>query len=156
MVRGEPFYLSYLIVNRNSAFQTIEDLKGRVFAFTDPESNTGALVPKYWLARIGQSPDRFFKETVYTYSHDNSILAVARGLVDGAAVDGHKWEYYNRRNPYYTARTRVIKKSEPVGAPPPVPSSGPWRRKKRSRNCAAASGLQLNFTAWWAGIRKCS
>lgn len=122
VVRGEPFYQSYLIVNRSSNFQTIEDLRGRVFAFTDPDSNTGALVPKYWLARMGQSPDRFFKETVYTYSHDNSILAVARGLVDGAAVDGHKWEYYNRRNPYYTARTRIIKKSRPVGAPPLVAS----------------------------------
>ena len=122
VVRGEPFYQSYLIVNRGSHFQTLEDLKGRVFALTDPESNPGALVPKYWLARRGQSPDRFFKETVYTYSHDNSIMAVARGLVDGAAVDGHKWEYYNRRSPYYTARTRIIKKSRLVGAPPLVAS----------------------------------
>ena len=122
VVRGKPFYQSYLIVNRGSPFQRLEDLRGRVFAMTDPESNTGTLVPKYWLARMGQSPERFFKETVYTYSHDNSIMAVARGLVDGAAVDGHKWEYYNRRNPYYTARTRIIRKSRPVGAPPLVAS----------------------------------
>ena len=44
------------------------------------------MVPKYWLALIGERPETYFKSTNYTYSHDNSIIAVARSLVDGAAV----------------------------------------------------------------------
>lgn len=63
-------------------------------------------------------PESFFKRITYTYSHDNSILAVAKGLVDGAAVDGHKWEFYNAKNPYFTSKTRVIKKSDYFGSPP--------------------------------------
>lgn len=86
-----------------------------MFAFTDPGSNTGALVPRYWLALKGIAAHLYFKEIVYTYSHDNSIMAVAKGLVDGATVDGHKWEFYHRKTPYFTEKTRVIKKSETFG-----------------------------------------
>lgn len=123
VVRGKPFYQSYLIVHKDSPVLNLSGLRGRDFAFTDPESNTGALVPNFWLAKMGERPDSFFKNVTYTYSHDNSIMAVAKGLVDAAAVDGHKWEYYNRRRPSYTSKTRVIKKSEPFGSPPLVAST---------------------------------
>ncbi len=120
VVRGSPFYQAYLIVHRNRPFQRLEDLKGHTFAFTDPQSNTGALVPRFWLAQLGETPESFFRQVNTTFSHDNAILAVARGLVDGASVDGHKWEYYSRRNPVHTEMTRVIRKSEPMGSPPLV------------------------------------
>ena len=122
IVRGRPYYQSYLIVNKSSPFKSLEDLRGQQFAFTDPESNTGTLVPNFWLLEIGETADSFFESFTYTYSHDNSIMAVAKSLVDGATVDGHIWEYYNQRNPYYTAMTRVIKKSTPFGSPPLVAS----------------------------------
>jgi len=122
LVRGEPHYQSYLIVNKKSPFKTLEDLRGKTFAYTDPDSNTGALVPNYWLAMKGETSQSFFKETTYTYSHDNSIIAVAKSLVDGAAVDSHIWEYYHRINPAHTVNTRIIKKSIPFGSPPIVAS----------------------------------
>jgi phosphonate transport system substrate-binding protein len=122
IVRGQPFYQSYLLVNKDSPFQHLEDLRGHRFAFTDPDSNTGTLVPRWWLAAMGARPESFFGSITYTYSHDNSILAVARNLVDGAAVDGHQWEYFQRRNPVYTSQTRVIRKSDPFGSPPLVAS----------------------------------
>ncbi len=112
-VQGGHFYRSYLIVNKKQAYQRLEDLKGRVFAFTDPESNTGRLAPTFWLYQMGERPERFFSKVIYTYSHDNSILAVGRGLVDGAAVDGLVWEYFQSANPELTRSTRIILKSEP-------------------------------------------
>ena len=121
-VRGQPYYQSYLIVHKDSPHQKFDDLRGRVFAFTDPDSNTGAMVPRFWLAQIGETPESFFSKTIFTYSHDNSILAVARGLVDAAAVDGHQWEYFERFSPAYTSKTRVIRKSQPFGSPPLVAS----------------------------------
>jgi phosphonate transport system substrate-binding protein len=119
-VQGSHYYHAYLIVNRDSPFHLLEDLRGRIFAFTDPDSNTGRLVPMYWLAQMKEGPETFFGKTIYTYSHDNSILAVARGLVDGASVDGLVWEYFSRKNSTLTSRTRIIKKSEPYGTPPLV------------------------------------
>jgi len=121
-VQNSRYYQSYLIVNKASQFKRLEDLKGRVFAFTDPESNTGKLVPTYWLFEIGEQPETYFSKTIYSYSHDNSILAVAKALVDGAAIDGLIWEYYNQKDPVFTSRTRIIRKSEPYGIPPIVAS----------------------------------
>ena len=91
-------------------FNWLEDLKGHTFAFTDPDSNTGRLVPLYWLAALHTRPETFFGRSIYTYSHDNSIMAVARGLVDAAAVDGLIWDYYAKKNPAFTSKTRIIKK----------------------------------------------
>jgi len=119
-IRGSHFYQSYLIVNKNSPFEDLADLRNRTFAFTDPDSLTGRLVPTQWILQAHDSPESFFDRIIYTYSHDNSILAVAKGLVDGAAVDGLIWEYYQQANPVWTSRTRVIKKSEPYGIPPVV------------------------------------
>jgi phosphonate transport system substrate-binding protein len=129
-VQGSHFYRSYLIVNRNQPYRQLEDLRGRVFAFTDPESNTGRLAPTYWLKQIGEDPERFFAKVIYTYSHDNSILAVGRGLVDGAAVDGLVWEYFGKTNPELTRPTRIIRQSEPY-AMPPVVASGSFPEEKR-------------------------
>ena len=121
-VQNSHFYQSYLIVNKASQYNRIEDLKGRVFAFTDPDSNTGKLVPTYWLFEMGEQPETYFSKTIYTYSHDNSILAVAKALVDGAAIDGLIWDYYHQKDPVFTSRTRIIRKSEHYGIPPVVAS----------------------------------
>jgi phosphonate transport system substrate-binding protein len=136
-IQGSHFYhsyLIYLIVNKDSPFHRFEGLRGKVFAFTDPDSNTGKLVPTYWLSQMGETPETFFGKTTYTYSHDNSILAVAKGLVDGAAVDGLIWEYYQHKYPNFTSSTRIIKKSEPYGIPPLVTSRDlPHELKNRTR-----------------------
>jgi len=142
LVREKPFYQSYLIVNKASTYQQLADLRGKIFAFTDPDSNTGALVPNFWLSRMGETPESYFGSFTYTYSHDNSIMAVARTLVDGAAVDGHKWEYYHAQNPIYTSRTRIIKKSEPFGSPPLVASVAlPPRDKEHIRQAVFSMHL---------------
>lgn len=121
-VRGMHFYQAYLIVNANSPYQSLGQLRGKIFAFTDPDSNTGKLVPTYWLAQIHERPETFFSEIQMTRGHDNSILAVAWGLVDGASVDSLIWEYFNLKKPEVTAKTRIIKKSKPFGIPPIVVS----------------------------------
>ncbi len=133
-VQGSHFYQSYLIVNSESGFESLFDLRKRVFAFTDPDSYSGKLVPTLWLSEINEPPETFFGKTIYTYSHDNSISAVSRGLVDGAAVDSLIWEYFNRKNPSLTAGTRVIRKSTPFGIPPVVASNSfPSEMKIRLR-----------------------
>lgn len=121
---GGTVYYSYILAGKNSKYRTFKDLRGRKFAFTDPLSNTGKLVPEYMLSRMNETPDSFFREYIFTYAHDKSIKAVARGLVDGAAVDSLIWEYENKKNPEFTSRTRIIQKSPPFGIPPVVVRPG--------------------------------
>jgi len=121
---GETVYYSYIIVPIDSPVNSFEELRGKVFAFTDPLSNTGKLVPTYMLARMGETPDSFFSKYIYTYKHDKSIERVAQKLVDGAAVDSLIWDYLNHVNPEFTSKTRIIKKSPPYGIPPVVVRRG--------------------------------
>ncbi|WP_459941966.1 substrate-binding domain-containing protein [Deferrisoma palaeochoriense] len=124
VVDGKTVYHSYILVPRASPANTLADLRGKRFAFTDPLSNSGCLVPTYELAQRGETPETFFGEVVYTHAHDASIRAVARGLVDGAAVDSLIWHYLARREPDVAARCRVIWRSSPYGIPPVVVRRG--------------------------------
>jgi phosphonate transport system substrate-binding protein len=132
---GETVYYAYIIVARDSTFNNLESLKGKRFAFTDPLSNTGRLVPTYMLAQMNETPDTFFKQYIYTNAHDKSIKAVAQKVIDGAAVDSLIWEYANRVNPEYTSKTRIIRKSDPYAIPPlVVPRGLDPRIKERLRH----------------------
>lgn len=127
---GESVYHSYIIVPHDSAAISLEDLRGKTFAFTDPMSNTGRLVPVYMLAIQGEAEESFFSRTIFTYSHDKSIEAVARKMVDGAAIDSLIWDYMDSTDPTFTSKTKIIKKSEPYGIPPVVVSPGMDSRLK--------------------------
>lgn len=131
---GEPVYYSYIIVPQSSTAKDLNDLQGKRFAFTDPMSNTGKLVPTYMLSSQGEDIETFFSEYIFTFSHDRSIEMVAYALVDGAAVDSLIWEYMNSTDPSLTSRTRIIRKSEPFGIPPVVvPSSLDETMKEKLR-----------------------
>jgi phosphonate transport system substrate-binding protein len=119
-VRGQTTYYSYIIVPRDSTAQSFADLRGLTFAFTDPLSNSGHLAPQWLLHEIGETPETFFASTLFTYSHDNSIRAVADHLVAAAAVDSLVYDYTIARNPTDSARTRVIARAGPFGIPPVV------------------------------------
>ncbi|MFZ2410582.1 MAG: phosphate/phosphite/phosphonate ABC transporter substrate-binding protein [Candidatus Methanoperedens sp.] len=124
---GKTTYHSYIIVPNNSNYTELPELRGKKFAFSDPLSNSGKLYPTYRLALINETPQSFFgvdengrNNSFFTYSHDNSIIAVAEGLADGAAVDSLVYEYMKNTKPEIIAKTRIIEISPPFGIPPVV------------------------------------
>lgn len=125
-VNGETVYYSVLIVPATSAVRNMADLRGKVFAFTDPMSNTGHNFPKYLIKQLGETAESFFSRTFFTYSHDDAIRAVASGLADGAAVDSLVYDYAIQREPDLAQRTKIVFRSEPFGIPPVV--AGPNAR----------------------------
>lgn len=118
-IDGKAEYCSYIIVPDDSPVKTFKELRGKTFAFVDPMSNSGSLVPHSMLTSMGEKPDFYFKRYIYTYAHDNSIKMVAQKIVDGAAVSNIVWKYLNQTNPELTAKTMVIERS-PAYAMPPV------------------------------------
>jgi phosphonate transport system substrate-binding protein len=124
LVQGEPYYYSLLIVGRDLDASSLEELRGTTFAFSDPLSNTGRLAPLYQLALRGETPESFFSRSIFTYSHDNSIRAVADGIVDGAAVDSLVYDYLRVSEPDTMAKVKVIEKWGPFGINPVVVNPG--------------------------------
>ncbi len=121
-VDNKTTYNSYLIVPVSSQAQSIKDLRGKVFAFTDPISLSGRVYPTYLVQELGFTPEEFFDRTFYTYSHDEAIRAVASRVADGAAVDSLVYEYAIARDPSLAEKVKVIHRSPDFGIPPVVVS----------------------------------
>ncbi len=121
-VNGETTYNSLLIVPTHSSAQSMSDLRGKVFAFTDPISLSGRVYPTYVVQQLGFKPEEFFARTFFTYSHDEAIRAVASGIADGAAVDSLVFEFGLDRDPSLRDKVRVIHTSPDFGIPPVVVS----------------------------------
>ena len=62
MTGESHFYRSYLTV-KDEAFQSLADLKGRTFAFTDPESNPGKLMSEQFVEGKLTGGSKFYWQT---------------------------------------------------------------------------------------------
>ncbi len=117
--QGRPYYRSYLIVGANDRLRNgMADLKGSVFAFADPYSNTGYLAPRFRIREMGGDPATFFRKTFFTWSHRKVVEAVVGGFADGGAVDSFVWESLAKLKPELTGATRIIERSAEYGFPP--------------------------------------
>lgn len=139
--RGAPLYQSYLIAAATDSATGLADLRGGTHAFSDPDSNSGFLVTASDLARMGETPDRFFSRAIFTYGHRNVVRAVAGGLTRSGSVDGYVWEVLSSVEPALTARTRIISRSERLGFPPFVARSDRIGERDVGACAAALQGL---------------
>ena len=116
---GKPSYQSYLIVRASDTRRrSYADLRGTVFAYSDPDSNSGYLVPQFEMLKQGLRSASLFRKTFFTWSHHDTVRAVAVGLAQAGAVDGYIWETLARIEPELTRETRVVAKSDWYGFPP--------------------------------------
>ncbi len=122
VIDGKTSYNSYIIVHKESKIEDFLELKGKVFAFTDPLSLSGRLYPVYLLSTMDVTPEIFFRKTFYTSSHEKSIESVAHGLADGASVDSLIFEDMKRMKNPATEMVRIVKISPSYGIPPIVVS----------------------------------
>jgi phosphonate transport system substrate-binding protein len=74
------------IAHTGVPIQSVQDLKGRTFAFGDINSTSGHLMPFEALRRAGLDPDSDLKYR-YTGSHPATAKAVEAGVVDAGAMD---------------------------------------------------------------------
>ena len=122
--KGKPLYRSYLIVPRtDTTTKSLLDLRGKIFAYSDPDSNSGYLFTQYSLYRVKEQANAFFRKTFFTWGHRKVVEAVAAGLAQGGAVDGYIWETLALLHPELTAQTRVVEQSPEFGFPPFVARS---------------------------------
>jgi phosphonate transport system substrate-binding protein len=73
--------------DRNIA--SLDDMKGKVFAFGDPNSTSGYLIPSIEIpVEIGASMDSgdYFGEVKFVGGHEQTIVAVANGDVDAGVT----------------------------------------------------------------------
>jgi phosphonate transport system substrate-binding protein len=122
--RGEPRHRSFIIVHRDSTLTQVSDMRGGVFAFSDPDSITGFAYPLTLLPRRERNPSTYYRQAFFTFSHAKTVQAVAEQVADGGAVDSYVWEYLASHRPYVTTKTKIIQSSPGFGFPPLVSRTG--------------------------------
>ncbi len=95
---GSIGYHSIGFARKDSGITSLEDLKGKVFGFGDPNSTSGYLIPSIEIPQVtGASMESgdYFGEVKFTGGHEQTIVAVFNGDIDGGVTwaDGQgNWE----------------------------------------------------------------
>jgi phosphonate transport system substrate-binding protein len=113
---GLPYYRAEVIAQTSSGIVSLADLRGKRFAFVDPASTAGYLVPSAALRKAGYDPQMFFGQVVFAGSHTNVVLAVYDGRVDAGAV------YDDARGTVQKTLPDVMQQVKVVWASGPIPN----------------------------------
>lgn len=81
-------YNGVILTNAESDIMNMGDAEGRTFAFTDPNSTSGYLVPiTHFLLDMEVQPEAYFGQVIFSGTHEASILSVVNNNVDIAATN---------------------------------------------------------------------
>lgn len=121
---GRTGYNSVAFVKADSPFRELADLRGKSFAFADPNSTSGYAFPNYFLRKQGIDPATFFSRTGFSGSHELSVIAVQNGTYDAAATF---WNSPTRGNIQRMEEKGMVPKdsSRIIWTSPEIPNS-PW------------------------------
>lgn len=112
------FYHSLIVVPQDSEVETVEQLAGKNFLFADPASTSGHLFPRAYLIKEldikNEEIESFFGNVSFSGGHDKSIIAIARGDADGAAVCEPCIQRVIDAGIVSESDFRVIAKSDPI------------------------------------------
>lgn len=94
---GSYGYHSIGFARADSGIASLDDMKGKVFGFGDPNSTSGYLIPSIEIPKLGYSmnPGDYFGDVKFTGGHEQTIVAVANGDIDAGVTwaDGlGEWE----------------------------------------------------------------
>lgn len=133
-------YNSVAFVKADSPYQKLEDLRGKSFAFADPNSTSGFAFPSYFLRRAGFDPATYFSRTGFSGSHEQSVIAVLNGTYDAGAT---YWNSATRGNIQRMEEKNMIPANSTriIWTSPEIPNS-PWVLRTE-----LPEGLKRDWTA---------
>jgi phosphonate transport system substrate-binding protein len=120
--KGSPYYYSAIITRADSGIKTLEDLRGKVFAFGDPLSTSANVFPRKLFHEKGIDPVRDFKQILYSGGHDATVLAVFNGKVDAGATYANSPDGDDTAWARYLMNSEDIKKIRAIAFSEPIPA----------------------------------
>jgi len=117
---GSATYKSMIIANVDSGIETLDDLKGKTFAFVDPASTSGNLIPRKMLIENSIDPDNDFSTSYYAGTHGAVQYAIANGKVDAGASGDNVYLRMNKEGEIDPEVNIVVYESEPIPGSPIV------------------------------------
>jgi phosphonate transport system substrate-binding protein len=111
-VEDEKF-LSYYIVPKASSAKTLQDLKGKTFAFGSPASTSGHLMPRFFLLKAGINPDKDFTRLAFSGAHDATVAFVASGRAEAGALNASVYDKLIEKGDANAKAARILQTTPP-------------------------------------------
>jgi phosphonate transport system substrate-binding protein len=119
--QGKTAYTARFYVRKDRNIQRLEDLRGKTVAFVDPASSSGYIYPMVLLIKQGlvrdRDPKTFFKEALFTGTHEAALQSVLHGRVDAAAS-------FDKAPELHIKDPALIAQLGFVGETPEIPEAG--------------------------------
>lgn len=117
VVNNRSTYQCYLIVRHDSPIRSYADLRGKVIAFSDPSSTSGAILPRLMLRQNGIDPEQDPARIIFVGKHDSAFFAILNWSADAAAVASH---LFDATDAAIRNKIRILDQSIPVPLGPLV------------------------------------
>jgi len=153
---GSSTYKSVIVANTNSGIKTLADLKGTDFAFVDPASTSGNLIPRKTLIENGIDPDNDFGTSFYAGTHNAVMYAIANGKVDAGATGDNVYERMVKEGEIDPQINQIIYTSNPIpGSPIAVRGDLPKILKLKIQLALVKMDKQtIHKVDGWGGISR--
>lgn len=120
--KGSAYYYAAIITRADSGIKTLEDLRGKTFAFGDPLSTSANVFPRKMFHEHGIDPTRDFRQILYSGGHDATVLAVLNGKVDAGATYANSPDSQDTAWVRYLKTPEEIKKIRAIAFSEPIPA----------------------------------
>lgn len=110
---GKPEYFALMVTHPDSGIQSVQDLKGRTFAFGDKGSTSGYLIPLHYFMTQGINPETYFSKVLYT-KHQAIETQVAAGQLDAGADYNRNRTAMIEQGLIKAERSKIIWQSAPL------------------------------------------
>ncbi len=149
-------YRSVIVANANSGVKSLNDLKGKTFAFVDPASTSGNLIPRKMLIEAGINPDKDFKTSYYAGTHNAVMYAVANGKVQAGATGDNVYNRMVKAGEINPKTNKIIFSSPDIpGSPIAVRGDLPKLIKLKIQLAMVKMDQQtIHKVGGWGGISK--
>ena len=111
--RAEDEKFTSKIISADPAVKSLQDLKGKTFAFGSVSSTSGSLMPRFFMVQDGIEPEKFFSRIAYSGAHDATAAWVQAGKADGGVLNASVWDKLVAAGKVDTDKVKVIATTPP-------------------------------------------
>lgn len=118
--RSGKYYKGVILARTDAGINSLDDLKGKRFAWVDPSSASGYLYPAALLAEKTsynpKNPTGFLASQVFAGGHDKVVIALMNGQVDAGAVfdDARDNASLLQQFPDLMTATKKVAETDPI------------------------------------------